>query len=144
VPLGLTDMRRTLKYFLCAVVTASFGFIGCSDNPPTWSQTSKAPSGGWVAYAYTREFSGFGTGAIETHIEVKPDRAMYGVGGQVAQFNNASGKSLELKLQWSRPNRLHILYIESSNRLVFSRTRMDGVEVIFHNLAYGPISLPLR
>ena len=65
--------------------------LGCKE-PPVWTAEAHSPDGLWTATAKTFVYSGFGTGGVETIVEIKKSRQSpeqvlaFAEGGQDAQY----------------------------------------------------------
>lgn len=95
------DRHSQLKAIVIAFCL--FTFIGCQSQV-TWDSASRSPDGTWVATALTIEHAGFGTGGVETMVEIKRPGS-YGSRELVLAFADG-GRDIGLKLQWDGPRHL--------------------------------------
>lgn len=124
---------RGLKVFLVAMGLLTL--IGCKD-PVTWSAESRSPDSKWVAYARTIEHGGFGTGGVETNVEIRrSDRA--GSPQRVLSFAD-DGAAIRLTLRWEGPSRLVATFKGNPDLLYFQVVKTSGLQISTQNLSVTP------
>jgi hypothetical protein len=107
--------------------------FGCEQSP-TWSAESRSPyDGNWVATAQTIEYSGFGTGAVETTVQIKN---LHGSSGaeRVLAFADG-GREIDLKMNWDQPSHLLVTYKADPKILYFQVLKTSGIEISVQDVA---------
>lgn len=117
------------------IAAVLFTCSGCRE-PVTWSTESRSPDGTWIATAKTAEYSGFGTGAVETTVSIKRSNGS-GSPERVLGFAEA-GPDMDLKLQWDAPSHLLVVYKANPAVLYFQVVKTSGVDISAQNVAPKP------
>src|SRR5436305_15233888 len=104
-----------------------FALFASCRNPVTWSEQSRSPDGTWIANAHTVEYSGFGTGAVETIVEIRrlsgsksPERVLAFADG---------GRDLKLRMQWDGRAHFSGVYDADTQLLYYQVVRASGVDI---------------
>ena len=122
-----------MKPLLIAVVLLTC--FGCRDSV-TWSAESRSPDGTWIATARTREYSGFGTGDVETTVSIKHSNGS-GSPERVLAFAEG-GPDMGLKMQWDGPSHLMVIYRANPELLYFQVVKTSGVNISVQNVSPKP------
>ncbi|MGH9734283.1 MAG: hypothetical protein ACRD8A_06820 [Candidatus Acidiferrales bacterium] len=130
---GTTEMRIFLIPVLLGTMLLSC--IGCGE-PVTWSSESRSPDGRWIAKAQTIVYSGFGTGTVETTVEIKRSNGS-GSAEQVLGFAQA-GSDMDLKMRWDSPSHLVVRYKANPALLYFEVVKTSGVTISVQNVSANP------
>ena len=124
--------REALKSVLAICLVT---LVGCKD-PVTWSTASRSPDGKWVAHAQTIEYGGFGTGGVETNVEIELSNGS-GSSQRVLSFADGGG-SIGLKLRWDSPSHLVATYKAHPDLLYFQVVKTSGLDISVENLSAHP------
>lgn len=109
--------------------------IGCRD-PVTWAADSHSPDGMWIATAQTIEHRGFGTGGVETTVEIKRSNVK-GSPERVLAFAEG-GPEIDLKMRWDGPAHLVVLYNANPVVLYFQVVKTSGLDISAQNFSANP------
>jgi len=110
-------------------------FSSCSD-PTTWSAPDcRSPDGSFIAGAHTVEHSGFGTGGVETIVELRRAGAS-GSPERVLAFADG-GDAIHLQIRWDSPTHLSVVYDSDPRLLYYQVVKTSGVEISAQDLPAG-------
>ncbi|HEU5334589.1 MAG TPA: hypothetical protein VFU27_01420 [Terriglobales bacterium] len=118
---------------IVVVIVFTCFLAGCGSRT-IWSATAVSADGNWVAVARTAEYSGFGTGAVETTVDVREKSGWVKRSTRVLGFKN-DGRSLDLKMTWITPAHLEVEFNGSPNMLYYQVVRASGIEISVHDVA---------
>jgi hypothetical protein len=105
-------MNSTVRALAISAILLG-NFLGCQNDPTVWIKDFRSPDQAWVATARTRQWGGFGTGWIETTVDVLsyPDG---GSGGPAYVLSDANADR-DLKVNWLSPTHLEIAHTSPIN-----------------------------
>ena len=116
-----------------AVIAFVFGLLTACTDPITWSAECQSPDGIWTATARTVEHGGFGTGGVETIVDIKhlvdstsPVR--------VLAFAE-EGRAIGLTMRWDSPSHLLVTYDADPKLLYYQVVKASGVDISVENLS---------
>jgi hypothetical protein len=109
----IRQVRALLAAFLLVF------FVGCGGDV-TWSSSElRSEDGYWTAKAHITEYSGFGTGAVETTVEIERTNRGWGESPEpVLGFAN-DAEAIALKMRWDGPRHLVVVYNADPKLLYF-------------------------
>jgi hypothetical protein len=110
--------------------------FGCKE-PATWSAESRSPDGTWIARAETVEYSGFGTGGVETTVSIR--RASGSGSSQRVLAFAQGGAALGLNMHWDSPSRLVVVYRANPELLYYQVVKTSGVDISVQNASPNPV-----
>lgn len=122
-----------MKMLLIGIVL--FAFFGCRE-PATWSAESRSPDGAWIARAETFEYSGFGTGSVETTVSIRRSNGS-GSPERVLGFAQG-GPDMGLKMQWNGPSHLIVVYRADPALLYYQVVKTSGLDISVRNVSPNP------
>lgn len=106
--------RATIGKIAAAVVVGIcvLGGSGCSGEDTLWSVEVPSPDGRWLATAETVETSGFGTGDIETGVDLKWTKGSKPPEHILAFVHDpkSTSKTINLPMKWVDPTHLEVTY----------------------------------
>jgi hypothetical protein len=124
----IRQVRALLAAFLLVF------FVGCGGDV-TWSSSElRSEDGYWTAKAHITEYSGFGTGAVETTVEIERTNRGWGESPEpVLGFAN-DAEAIALKMRWDGPRHLVVVYNADPKLLYFQVVKTSGVDISVQNL----------
>lgn len=124
--------RGLIRILIAIMFLAS---TGCR-QPVTWSSVSRSSDGTWIAKAQTLVYSGFGTGTVETTVEIRRSNDS-GSAEPVLRFAE-SGSDMDLKMRWDGPSHLVVRYKANPALLYFQVVKTSGVTISVENVSPNP------
>jgi len=126
--------------FWCVIIAFVLALLaGCSDSP-TWSADCRSPYDNWIATARTVEHSGFGTGDVETTVEIHNSHGSSRA-ERVLAFADG-GRDIDLKMQWTAPSHLLVTYKADPRILYYQVLKTSGIEISAQNVPSDVRELP--
>jgi hypothetical protein len=113
-------------------------FIGCDGGDVAWSSPElRSDDGYWIAKAHTNVYAGFGTGAVETKVEIDRTNRGWGESPQQVLGFSDGGADIGLKMRWDGPRHLMVAYSGDPKLLYFQVVKTSGVDISVENLSTG-------
>jgi hypothetical protein len=109
--------------------------VGCRD-PVSWSAECRSTDGGWTAIAETVVHEGFGTGGVETTVDIKSSTGSRSR-ERVLAFADG-GADIGLKMRWDGPSHLVVTYRGSPELLYFQVVKTSGIDISVENASPNP------
>lgn len=90
----------------------ALGASGCGGVDTIWSTQLRSPDGRWLAIAETVENSGFGTGSVETSVDLKWTDGSESPKDILVLIHDpySTPKTLNLSMKWVTPSHLDVTY----------------------------------
>jgi hypothetical protein len=121
-------MKKRAPIILCtALVLAN---LGCKELP-TWTTEAHSPDGVWTATAKTFVYSGFGTGGVETIVEIERSRQSP---QRVLAFAQG-GRDMALDIRWDNSHHLVATYRGAPELLYYQVVKTSGIDISVQNLS---------
>jgi hypothetical protein len=131
----LTRKTGRAAIFLFTVIVA-LGLSACGGEATIWSTQLKSPDGRWLARAETTENSGFGTGSLETSVDLKwtsgsqaPETVL-----MLIHDPNSSSRTINLSMKWIAPSRLDLTYTGKAT-VGLQVVKYGDVDISLHDLS---------
>lgn len=121
----------------CALV--GMLLVACSD-PVIWHEECRSSEGTWTAKAHTIERSGFGTGAVETIVEIERSPGSQSPERVLAFADD--GRAIKLTMRWDGPSHLSITYFADPQMLYYQVSKTSGVDISVTDVANDLRELP--
>jgi hypothetical protein len=122
---------RRAPVLLFAVLLFLFN-VACN-KVPTWTTEARSPDGMWTATARTFEYSGFGTGSVETTVEIERSRQS-GRPERVLAFADG-GRDMALEIRWDDSRHLVAKYRGAPELLYYQVVKTSGLDISVQNLS---------
>jgi len=122
-----------LELFLIALLPLLFA--GCRESA-IWTSESRSQDGTWIATAQTVEYGGFGTGAVETTVEIRRSNGS-GPPERVLAFADG-GREIGLKMHWEGSSHLEVVYAANPVLLYFQVVKTSGIDISVQNVSPNP------
>ena len=104
----------------------------CSD-PPVWSAECWSPDRTWIASAHTIEHGGFGTGGVETIVELRRS-GRFALPDRVLAFAD-DNRAIKLRIRWDGPAHLVVVYEADPQLLYYQVTKTSGIDISVQNVS---------
>lgn len=117
----------------CTLCTLLGMFLVACGDPVTWSEQRRSSDGLWTATAHSVEHSGFGTGGVETTVEIKRSSGSQS-SERVLAFAD-DGRAIKLQMQWDGPSHLSVVYDANPQLLYYQVVRTSGVDISVRDLS---------
>jgi hypothetical protein len=109
---------------------------GCGGGDVVWrSPESRSDDGYWIAKAHTTVYSGFGTGAVETKVEIERSNRGWGESPQMILGFGDGGSDIGLSMRWDGPRHLVVVYKGDPKLLYFQVIKTSGVDISVQNVS---------
>jgi len=127
---NMTDVSNKRAPVILLIAFLFLVNLGCKE-PPTWTTETHSPDGAWTATARTFEYSGFGTGGVETIVEIRRDRQSP---ERVLAFAEG-GQDMALNLHWDDSHHLAVTYHGAPELLYYQVVKTSGVDISIQDIS---------